>query len=256
MRQRRGLKALDRTGQDRTGRLISHWTYPHTAGILGLLSEDDPTLIHYALQQLNDTLVNQFWAEISDSITSIEVVYENADLPLETRNLAALLASKVYYHLAALDDALAFALSADGAFRVEADAAAASPATGDQDYTDTIVATCIDRYVDSRVVQEEGAASTSSKAVAASEGDMQKMQKIVEQMFNRCIQDGEHRQAMGIAIDARRLDVVERVFYETKDAALLSYVLSAIMTVAVKLDFRNKVRLSACFSTLQCLLTE
>ena len=105
-------------------------------------------------------------------------------------------------------------------------------------------------------MQEEGAASTSSKAVAASEGDMQKMQKIVEQMFNRCIQDGEHRQAMGIAIDARRLDVVERVFYETKDAALLSYVLSAIMTVAVKLDFRNKVRLSACSSTLQCLLTE
>ena len=226
------------------------------AGTLALLSEEDPTLLHYALDQLNSSLVHAFWAEISDEISLIEVVYENTALPLETRQLAALLASKVYYHLASLDDALAFALSAEGLFKVEpvpapgpgVGAASSAPANGDQDYTDTIIAACIDRYIDSRIVQEEGGASAKTGTVAAAtEQDMQKMQKIVEQMWNRCIRDGEYRQAMGIALDARRLDVIERVFNEAKGGAgngqadLLSYVLEAVMTVVVKREFRDRV---------------
>ena len=180
--------------------------------------------------------MNAFWAEISDSISSIEVVYENSSLPLETRQLAALLASKVYYHLASLDDALAFALSAEGLFKVDG-----KDPNGDRDYTETIISACIDRYIDSRILQEEGS-STSTGTVAATQEDMQKMQKIVEQMWNRCISDKEYRQAMGIALDARRLDVIERVFNEAgRESGLLSYVLEAVMTVVVKLEFRNKV---------------
>lgn len=38
------------------------------AGIIALLEETDERLITYSLKQLN-TLVDMFWAEISDSIT-------------------------------------------------------------------------------------------------------------------------------------------------------------------------------------------
>jgi 26S proteasome regulatory subunit N2 len=211
------------------------------AGILALLSEDDPTLLEYALSQLNSSLVNTFWTEISESISAIEQVYENADLPKETRQLAALVASKVYYHLQSLDDALTFALAAGPLFDVET--AQSDPASFD--YYETIIATCIDKYVDSRAAQED-AASTSGKAAtthvdAVSAEDLDKMQSIVEQMFARCMKDREYRQALGIALDARRLDVIERIFSETKDASLLSYVLEVVMSIVLKLDFRNKV---------------
>lgn len=210
------------------------------AGILALLSESDPTLIQYALEQLN-SLVNSFWAEISDEISSIEVLYENeADLPQSTRQLAALLASKVYYHLGSLDDALTFALNADGLFKVEA-------ANGDEDYTDTIIATCIDKYVENREASEEHGSKATVGAGGDSQKELDKMQKIVEQMFTRCIEDKEYKQALGIALDARRLDVVERIFNETKDSSLLTYVLDAVMTIVLKLEFRNKVSLGPLF---------
>lgn len=224
-----------------------------TAGILALLSEDDPTLIHYALQQLNTNLVNSFWTEISDYLSSIEVIYENtSDYPLETRQLAALLASKVYYHLDSLDDALAFALSAGNLFNVDSSSGEESP-NGDQEYTETIVATCIDRYVENRIAQEEGTTTSVTASTTTSTGkqaevssltsqeDMDKMQAIVERMFTRCIKDGENKQAVGIALDARRLDVIERIFNETKDSSILTYILEAAMTIVMKLDFRNKV---------------
>ena len=54
------------------------------------------------------------------------------DIPIETRNLAALLASKVYYFLGEYDEALAFALGAGSAFQVEF----ASPEF--QEYIETI----------------------------------------------------------------------------------------------------------------------
>ena len=218
------------------------------AGILALLSEDDPTLLHYALQQLDTSLINQFWAEISDDVSTIEVIFENTDLPQETRQLAALLASKVYYHLGSLDDALSFALSAGNLFRV------GTADNGDQDYTDTIVATCIDRYIAARAQEEDGLASSSAPAAVSkkpaqtngtsttSPQDLDKMHAIVERMLDQCIRDHEYKQALGIGLDSRRLDVIERIFAETKDSTLLAYVLEAIMTIVVTLDFRNKVR--------------
>jgi 26S proteasome regulatory subunit N2 len=39
-------------------------------GVVALLDEQQPELKVYALQQLN-TLVNQFWAEISDSVAKM-----------------------------------------------------------------------------------------------------------------------------------------------------------------------------------------
>jgi len=226
-----------------------------TAGILALLSEDDPTLIHYALQQLNDNLVNSFWTEISDHLSSIEVVYENTDLPSETRQLAALLASKVYYHLDSLEDALTFALSAGDLFKVEPDnISPRQPPNGDLDYTETIIATCIDKYVENRIAQEEGTipapttsastgkqAAQGSAAAPVSPQDLDKMQVIVERMWTRCIKDKEYKQAVGIALDARRLDVIERIFEETKNSEILTYILEAAMTIVLKLDFRNRV---------------
>lgn len=60
-------------------------------------------------------------------------------------------------------------------------------------------------------------------------------------MFSRCIADKEYRQALGIALETRRLDVIEEVFNVTRDQTLLTYVLEAVMGVVQTLEVRNQV---------------
>jgi hypothetical protein len=62
-----------------------------------------------------------------------EALYEAEDLPKESRQLAALIVSKVYYYLEAYDEALSFALSAGPAFEAEA------RTQGAEEYVETVV---------------------------------------------------------------------------------------------------------------------
>ena len=64
--------------------------------------------------------------------------------PAEVRQLAALVASKVYYHLGSYEDSLNFALGAEALFDVT---------QMSSQYVETIIAKCIDSYTARR--QEE-----------------------------------------------------------------------------------------------------
>ena len=80
-------------------------------------------LTHFTLKKLN-IIVNEFWAKISHSIATIEVVHEDKAYPEDVRELAVLAASKVYYHLDRLDsyeDSLNYALGAGKLFVTSTD---------------------------------------------------------------------------------------------------------------------------------------
>lgn len=80
-------------------------------GILSLLSDNNDDIKLYALQKL-DEVCGVFWAEISDHLITIEEIYEK-----DFKNhLAALVCSKVYFHLQEYDLALTFALKAQNLF--------------------------------------------------------------------------------------------------------------------------------------------
>ncbi|CDH53515.1 probable rpn2-26s proteasome regulatory subunit [Lichtheimia corymbifera JMRC:FSU:9682] len=187
------------------------------SGILSLLDEPQPDLQVYALQNLNN-LVNEFWAEISDSVAKIEILYE--DPQFSQRELAALVASKVYYHLGELDDSVTFALGAGKFFDL----------TEKSEYVDTIISKCIDKYIEQRTRQPENEAEIDSR-----------LQDVVERMFQRCIDDKEYEQGIGIALEARRLDVVKTMIEKGSPSKLLPYVLEVCMTLVQNLDFRNQV---------------
>ena len=70
------------------------------SGIISLLDEPRDELKSFALEKLN-TVVDEFWAEISEIIEKIEVLYE--DESFKHRQLASLVASKVYYHLGSFE---------------------------------------------------------------------------------------------------------------------------------------------------------
>jgi 26S proteasome regulatory subunit N2 len=125
-----------------------------------------------------------------------ESLYESPDLPIEARNSAALLASKVYYYLEEYDEALTFALGAGNAFQQD------SCIPGDDEYIETLIcelyseihglqlnpaisAKAIDRYIESRTEEQSG---TQAKVDP-------RLQDIIEGIFSQCIQNGEYKQA-------------------------------------------------------------
>ncbi|KAK0208117.1 hypothetical protein DFS33DRAFT_1254799 [Desarmillaria ectypa] len=196
------------------------------AGVLALLSEPDVVFKQHALKALNP-LVPRFWAEISEHIALIESLYESDDIPKDARASAALLASKVYYFLGEYDESLSFALGAgNNAFESEA------RAPGSEEYVETVVSKAIDRYIQLRTTEQ-----SNSKA----EKIDPRLQDIIEGIFSRCIEDGEFKQVIGIALESRRLDVVEHIYKHTNDVSLLSYAMEAALDTGFSLSYRDQV---------------
>ncbi|XP_059478914.1 26S proteasome non-ATPase regulatory subunit 1 [Neocloeon triangulifer] len=192
------------------------------AGILSLLSEPMPELKIYALKQL-DTIVDQFWPEISEAIEKIEILYE--DQNFAERKLAALVASKVYFHLGSFEDSLTYALGAGNLFDVNSRT----------EYVDTIIAKCIDQYTAQRVRLAE-AGDLNGGAID------ERLTNIVRNMFDRCLAEGQYRQAIGIALETRSMDVFEDAITRADDkAGMLTYAFQVAMSLIHQRKFRHEV---------------
>ncbi|PAN34162.1 hypothetical protein PAHAL_6G072500 [Panicum hallii] len=153
--------------------------------LLAMLQEPAPELKLHALASLN-SLVHAFWHEISTSVSSIESLYEDEEF--DQRQLAALVASKVFFYLGELNDALSYALGAGALFDV----------ADDSDYAQTLLAKALDEY-----------AAIRSRAAGEEKTMDPRLEAIVERMLDKCILDGKYQQAMGMAVECRRLDKLE-----------------------------------------------
>lgn len=178
------------------------------AGIISLLDEPMSEVKEFALKRL-DNIVDEFWPEISESIEKIEILHE--DKVFSQHQLAALVASKVYYHLGAFEDSLTYALGAGDLFDVNAR----------NEYVDTTIAKAIDFYTQKR------------KALfvdSAAEVIDPRLEAIVNRMFQRCLDDGQYRQALGLALETRRMDIFEESIMKSDDVAGL-FVVSLFLTI-------------------------
>lgn len=182
------------------------------AGLISLLEEPRPELRSLGLRRLV-AVVDEFWPEISESVEKLELMWD-----LGGDRLAALVASKVYYHLGEFKDSFAYALKAGDAFDV----------TERCEYVDTTIAKCIDFYIQER---NSFAENIDPKLVS-----------IVERMFQRCLKDGQYRQVVGLALETRRMDVFEAAIRQADDvAAMLQYAFSVVMSLIQNRAFRNTV---------------
>jgi len=193
------------------------------APILSLLDEPDDRLKVYALNQLN-SVVDTFWAEIATVIPKIECLYEDEDF--QDRNLAAVVASKVFYHLEELDDALKYALGAGDLFQV----------TEASEYVETLIAKCLDRYVELMASKYEDLDGKAEEVDA-------RLIAVVERMFERCYRDGKYKQALGIAFESRKIDRI-KLTIETNGvnkAEMLDYCFNLCRTTIDNRKFRQEV---------------
>ncbi|MCJ1375406.1 proteasome regulatory particle base subunit [Loxospora ochrophaea] len=104
------------------------------AGVVGFLSEPDPELQIFALRKLNEE-IDSVWTEVAGSVGEIEALYEDESFP--ERELAALVASKVYYNLQEYNESMVFALGAGKLFDLDSGG----------EFEDTIISKCVDTYI-------------------------------------------------------------------------------------------------------------
>ncbi|KAH6645499.1 armadillo-type protein [Truncatella angustata] len=275
-------------------------------GVLGFLADEEPELKVFALQTLNDD-IDTVWIEVAGALGQIEALYEDESFP--ERKLAALVLSKVYYHLQAYDESMFFALAAGNLFKLN------NPG----EFEETIISKCVDHYIaaknenhtvlsqkdkedkslpalatafgndtnaaalvspttpfsqstlpsksllsrastDNTIIEPSFEAPrkqhrSSSIALTHSELDTRRaIDNVIERLYANCLRDGRYKQVVGIAVEAKRLDVVARVIKEagadknksTEDGPgvaeeLMEYCLSICLDVVQERAFRDEI---------------
>eukprot|EP01138_Halocafeteria_seosinensis_P015866 gb/GECG01016191.1/.p1 GENE.gb/GECG01016191.1/~~gb/GECG01016191.1/.p1 ORF type:complete len:1024 (+),score=120.05 gb/GECG01016191.1/:1-3072(+) len=186
--------------------------YSSAAGILALLEEPETQVKVHALRQLSQ-IIDTFWAEAAAYISIIESLHEDRNFP--ERELAALVASKCYYHLEEYSDALRFALGAGQYFNID----------DKNEYTDKIVGQSIDEYTEIRQKEAEKrmreARSSDDPSVQVEEVELpaqgvadSRLENVISRVFSRCFSDRSYTQAIGIALQTMRIDMVKQSFTE------------------------------------------
>ena len=220
-------------------------------GLLSLLRETDEVIVSFALGRIND-LLDEFWYEMGPTdISLVEEHYENSSATQETRELAAIIASRTYFHLGAYDDAVEYALAAGARFRSERSL-----------FSDTILACCIDLYVKQReaaalqgVVLGASASTGEAAAASAAEADAAVDPRLAS-LFTTLAdqwQADEHfavgvKELVGFFIRARRLDLLEKVLLKhvksTRSSSILAYTLTAVNRYVRDIEFKRAVLLA------------
>ena len=121
------------------------------AGVVGFLAEPDTDLKVFALRQL-DAQIDWLWTEVAGAVGEIEALYEDETFP--ERELAALVAAKVYYNLQEYNESMVFALGAGRLFDLDRAG----------EFEDTIVSKCVDTYIALSASQWPDAASAGGQS--------------------------------------------------------------------------------------------
>lgn len=97
------------------------------------------------------------------------------------------------------------------------------------EYVETLVHKCIDKYIEKRVAifdrKEEGVIIDA------------KMEGVINRMFDRCYEDNQFNQAIGVALESRRLDKVREAIEKSND---IEEKLSYTFTIAQNIVRGNK----------------
>ncbi|KAL0322668.1 UNVERIFIED_CONTAM: 26S proteasome non-ATPase regulatory subunitA [Sesamum angustifolium] len=131
---------------------------------------------------------------------------------------------QVFYYLGELNDSLSYALGAGPQFDV----------SEDSDYVHTLLAKAIDEY-----------ASLKTKAAEANDESAvvdPRLEAIVERMLDKCIADGKFQQAIGMAIECRRLDKLEEAVIRSDNVhATINYCIDVSHSFVNRREYRLEV---------------
>jgi 26S proteasome regulatory subunit N2 len=94
----------------------------------------------------------------------------------------------------------------------------------------------------------------SPESIVQQRGIQKQLQRVIEQLFERCFQEKRYRQVVGIAVEARNLDILRRVILRAstdektengeatrRGEELMEYVLDICMSVVQERGLRNEI---------------
>jgi len=206
------------------------------SGYIALLQEPDVTLRKHALTKLLEC-VDTLWHEVAESLPDLETIAEDLDLPLEMRQTAAAVASRVFFHLEEPSQALRLALEAGEA---HFDLQTKSP------YVERLITAALDAYVHERHKGIDES-STSSSGAAAKEGaeelgiSMEQLQGMVYRLLETSCAGGKYEHALGIALEAQETSKLRDILLSSgPDASLLKYALQSSIKIVTSKTFRQE----------------
>uniref|UniRef100_A0A914PDI6 26S proteasome non-ATPase regulatory subunit 1/RPN2 N-terminal domain-containing protein n=1 Tax=Panagrolaimus davidi TaxID=227884 RepID=A0A914PDI6_9BILA len=177
------------------------------------------------------------WFEVADYLSTIEKLSDDTSFTEHRR--AALLSSKVAYCLGDYAGALQLVLGAEDLFSLSP--RPAHPEYGQQDelYVNKIIEQAVDTY---------------KLAMRDNTKIDQRLENLLNRIFNLNMESREYRQVVGLALDTRRLDQIERAVKASDDSTtLLSETVTKVLGSQLDRAFRSKVLdvLLRLFSELQ-----
>ncbi|OII72697.1 RPN2 26s proteasome regulatory subunit [Cryptosporidium ubiquitum] len=184
------------------------------SGYALLLDEDSIELREYALRELN-TVVDGHWFEMAEYLASIENCFEDEMFP--SREQAALLASKIYFHMEDYDEALKYLLSSYRLF----------DPLDSSSFSESMVVKCIDEFIKVCKAHYNNTNNDHSDSdididhylknatVITVNGLDSRLEEIVSDLISRSNSNGRFLNAMGIALEARRSDLLVKILKQT-----------------------------------------
>lgn len=157
--------------------------------VLSMLEEGDSYLKGAALKGMNH-LMDEHWPEFaeSDLIRKLEMLHESTEYDVHDRQLAALVAAKIYYHLNVIDEAVSCALGAGSLLDV-----------GDRsEFVRTILGRCLDMYIQHRQEMIDRRSGPTMDGDKKNEKTFDtRLEKLVNRLIERCFDHKKYQQAVG-----------------------------------------------------------
>jgi len=193
--------------------------------LLSQLGESDAELQQHAIKELLQ-IVDDCWPEIASLLPRIEELYEDQGWDEASRQHSALLAAKVLFHLGEIDEALMYAMMAGDLF------------VGDDssEFSRVLRARCLDKYVARRQLDGESEKASTTTTTTTTEAYAEDLapnvlEAVVNQSIWACVDAGEYNEALGIALEALRLDAVSAVLGTAAAASAASATQSAVSSL-------------------------
>lgn len=205
------------------------------SGWIALLQEPDVALRSHALNKLLEC-VDTLWHEVAESLPDLETIAEDLDLPQPTRQTAAAVASRVFFHLEEPSQALRLALEAGEA---HFDLQQKTP------YVERLVTAALDAYIQERrrrlLFQDEIDGDKNHPPAEELGISMEQLQGMVYRLLETCCEQKRHDHAIGIALEAQETTKLQDILESSGlDAKLLKYALQSACSVVASKSFRQE----------------
>lgn len=194
---------------------------------LSLLTEKNPKFIEHGLNSLH-AIIEDEWPQIADQIDLICSLTKDNFSPNIKRN-AALLASKTFYHLGKLNEAVEYAIIAGDMFDIS---------QRDDNFTSTIIAHVVHTYISSKQQNCETDNQTAYKAA---------LKKIVDEVLSNLFEsgnEGNFASCLCLAIEAGSLEFVKKTLSQRPSLVYNA----AVITMNTVIDSKYRQSLLQLFT--------